>query len=181
MKLSIPVATSIACLLITNLVNAEEPERVDIKSVYSMNNSLPSAAEMRNISQAINEYYRKRNARSNSNNSPTVNRDRFVVFEEVKDIALIEFKISPTTRSKVAKVEIHILERGYSRSVEQVQNTSSGADRKLATNNNTRDKYLWKLDRERIIEGKLIINRDEDNTWKVTGTAMGVKTSKSIK
>ena len=43
------------------------------------------------------------------------------------------------------------------------------------------DNYLWKLDRERVLEGKLIINRDDNDTWKVTGTAIAVKATKSIK
>jgi hypothetical protein len=185
MKLSILTATAIACLFaIPHLANAGEPDRVDIKTVYGTNNSLPSDVEMRDISQAINEYYRKRNERANPNNNLTVARDKYAVFEEVKEIALIELKMSPVTQSKVAKVEIHILERGYNcaskRAAEQMRTTSPATYRKFARNNNARDKYLWKLDRERIVEGKLMIERDDNNTWKVTGTAMGVKTTKSI-
>jgi hypothetical protein len=186
MKLSILTATALACLLfIPNLANAESPDRKNIKSVYGTNNSLPSPAEMRNISQAIGEYYRKRNERANPNHDRQLARAKYVVFEEVTDITLVELKMSPVTRSKVAKVDIHILERGYSctskQSAQQLSTNSPGAYQKFALNNNPNDKYLWKLDREQIIEGKLLIDRRDNNTWKVTGTAMAVITTKSIK
>ena len=187
MKFFILTATSIACVLaVANIANAGEPDRVDIKSVYGANNSQPSQAEIRNISQAINDYYRNRNHKANPNNGLAADRDKYVVFEEIKDIKLIELKMSPATQSKFAKVEIHILERGYNyaskREASQMRNnTSPDAYRKFATNNNASDNYLWKLDRERVLEGKLIINRDDNDTWKVTGTAIAVKATKSIK
>ena len=85
MKFFILATAAIACVLSgINIANAGEPDRVDIKSIYGANNSLPSEAELRNISQAINEYYRKRNHKANPNNGLTADRDKYVVFEEVK-------------------------------------------------------------------------------------------------
>jgi hypothetical protein len=185
MKFSMLVATAIACLLsISTLVNAESPDRKNIKSVYSSNNSLPSAAEIRSIAQAIKEYYRQRNERANLSSSSIVNGNKYAIFEEVTEIALVELKMSPVTRSKVAKVNIHIVERSYNRmskqGLEQMQTSLSSTDRN-AMNNNSSRKYLWKLDREQIIEGKLLIDRWDNNTWKVTGTAMAVTNTKLIK
>jgi hypothetical protein len=186
MKFFILTTAAIAGVLaVANIAKAGEPDRVDIKSVYGTNNSQPSQAEVRNISQAINDYYRNRNHKANPNNGMTADRNKYVVFEEVKDIRLVELKLSPVTQSKFAKVEVHILERGYNyaskHEAERMRNTSPDAYRKFANNNNSRDNYLWKLDRERVLEGKLIITREDNNTWKVTGTAIAAKTTKSIK
>lgn len=185
MKSFILAATSIACFLaIANTSIKSEASPVDV--MYEAN-SQPSPVDVKNIHQAINEYYIKENQKNNPNNPANYNRSAGVdplqangkaLFSEANTIKLIEFKSSKSNKDKVARVEVGAIGRRYLFASKKESIKYPSMYNGFFATKDPKDNYRWKLDEEMILKGTLSIEKRGEKKWVVFAEGMGVQSIK---
>jgi hypothetical protein len=188
MKSFILAATSIACFLTivdTNIKSEASPLDVTYEA-----NSQPSQVDVKNIHQAINEYYIKENQKSNPNNPANYNRSADLdplqangkaLFSEANTMKLIEFKSSKSTKDKAARVEIDAVGRRYRFASKKESIKYPSMYNGFFATKDPKDNYRWKLDEEMILKGTLSVEKRGDKKWVVVGESMGVGSIKTFK